>query len=89
MLDISKSKILFEGKEIELTKNELRILNLLMKQSGRIVSRNDIMNELWQSDQFVDDNTLTVNITRIREKLKSIGIEKFILTKRGQGYFVV
>ncbi len=89
MLDISKSKILFEGKEIELTKNELRILNLLMKQSGRIVSRNDIMNELWQSDQFVDDNTLTVNITRLREKLKSIGIEKFILTKRGQGYFVV
>ncbi|WP_026894668.1 response regulator transcription factor [Clostridiisalibacter paucivorans] len=89
VLDISKGVVLHEGKETELTKNELRILNLLMKQKGSIVSRNEIMNELWQSDQFIDDNTLTVNIARLREKLKSIGIEDFIMTKRGQGYIVL
>ncbi|MTI64999.1 MAG: response regulator transcription factor [Firmicutes bacterium] len=88
-LDISKGKVLYNDKETELTKNEFRILHLLIKQSGKIISRNEIMNELWQSDQFVDDNTLTVNIARLRDKLKNIGIKNFIITKRGQGYIVL
>jgi len=87
-LNLSKSAICFEDKEIELTKNEVRILNLLIKNSNKIVSRDEIMNELWQSDEFVDDNTLTVNINRIRKKLNDIGIENFLVTKRGQGYLV-
>jgi DNA-binding response OmpR family regulator len=86
VLDLSKGKVMFEGLEVELTKNELRIFHMLMKQNGRIVTRNDLINELWQSDQFVDDNTLTVNVTRLREKLKSIGVGDVISTKRGQGY---
>lgn len=89
ILDISKSKVLFKNKETELTKNELKILHLLIKNSGKIISRDDIMNELWQSNQFIDDNTLTVNITRLRVRLKSIGIEDYIITKRGQGYLVI
>ena len=89
VLDMSKSTVSFEGSEEELTKNELRILHVLVKNSGSIVSRNDIMDELWQSDQFVDDNTLTVNISRLREKLKAMGIDGFIKTKRGQGYIVI
>lgn len=88
LLEISKSKLAFKNKEIELTKNELRIIHLLMKESGKIISRNDIINELWQSDQFVDDNTLTVNISRLCDKFKSIGLDDFIITKRGQGYLI-
>lgn len=87
-LDISKSKVLFKDKEVDLTKNEFQILHLLIKQQGKIISRNEIMNELWQSDQFIDDNTLTVNISRLREKLRGIGLENFIITKRSQGYVV-
>ncbi len=89
LLDMSRSTVSFEGREQELTKNELRILHVLVKNSGSIVSRNDIMDELWQSDQFVDDNTLTVNISRLREKLKAMGVDGFIKTKRGQGYIVI
>lgn len=89
ILEMSKGTVSFDGKEEELTKNELRILNMLIKNKGSIVSRNDIMDELWQSDQFVDDNTLTVNISRLREKLKSMGVDDFIKTKRGQGYIVI
>jgi DNA-binding response OmpR family regulator len=73
---------------VELTKNEVRILSLLMRNSGRILSREEIMNSLWQSDEFVDDNTLTVNINRLRRKLESVGLEDFLITKRGQGYLV-
>lgn len=87
-LDISKSMVSFEDREIELTKNEVRILNLLMKNSGKIISRDDIMNALWQSNEFVDDNTLTVNINRLRKKLEDIGVNNFLKTKRGQGYLV-
>lgn len=87
-LNLSKSSMSFEGKESELTKNELKILSILMINKNNIVSREDIMNELWQSDEFVDDNTLTVNINRIRNKLSAIGLGDFITTKRGQGYIV-
>ncbi len=85
-LDLSQSKASFENQEVELTKNELRILHLLMKHQTTIVSRDEIMNELWQSDEFVDDNTLTVNINRLRRKLEDVGANDYIMTKRGQGY---
>lgn len=80
--------IRYGDQEVDLTKNELRILNLLIRNSGKIVSRDSLMNELWQSDEFVDDNTLTVNVNRLRHKLESIGASDFITTKRGQGYLV-
>ena len=87
-LDLSKSTVSFEGKQAELTKNELRILHLLMENKGNIISRDDIMNDLWQSDEFVDDNTLTVNINRLRKKLEEVGVVNYLVTKRGQGYLV-
>ena len=61
---------------------------LLMKQNGTIIKREEIMNELWQSDEFVDDNTLTVNITRLRKKLEAAGLVDFIITRKGLGYMV-
>lgn len=87
-INLSKSSISYNNKEIELSKNELKILYLLMKNNQTIISRDEIMEELWQSDEFVDDNTLTVNINRLRKKLESIELIDFIRTKRGQGYLV-
>lgn len=84
----SKSIVSYEKKEIELTKNELRILSVLLHNVGRIVSRDELIDELWQSDEFVDDNTLTVNVNRLRKKLETIGVMDFIITKRGQGYII-
>lgn len=76
------------GEKIELTKNEFLILKTLMEKHGKVVSREEIMERLWGNDEFVDDNTLTVNITRIRKKLEAAGITDFIGTKRGIGYLV-
>ena len=87
-LNISKSIIFNGGKNVELTKNERCILALLIRNRDSIVSRYDLINELWQSDEFVDDNTLTVNVTRLRKKLEDIGAVNYIETKRGQGYIV-
>lgn len=87
-LNISKSSASFNQNEIELTKNEMRILQLLMKNNGKIIARDEIMDELWQSDEFVDDNTLTVNINRLRKKLEEIDVYDYLITKRGQGYMV-
>jgi len=87
-LDTSRSMAHFEGSEVELSKNELRILRLLMCNKDRIISRDEIMNDLWQSEEFVDDNTLTVNINRLRKKLDGIGVHDYLVTKRGQGYLV-
>lgn len=84
-LDVLKSKAMGDG-EIELTKNELGILRLLMLNKSNIISRDDLMNELWQNGEFVDINTLNVNIARLRRKLESIGLKGYLLTKRGQGY---
>jgi DNA-binding response OmpR family regulator len=85
-LDIGRSEALCGGRRAELTKNELRILSLLIERQGNIVSREDIMDALWQTDAFVDDNTLTVNINRLRKKLNGIGAVDLLKTKRGQGY---
>ncbi|UUV13677.1 response regulator transcription factor [Clostridioides difficile] len=87
-LDLSTATINYEDNTIELTKNEIKILYELMKYKGQIVSRNKLMKKLWDNDWFVDDNTLTVNVNRIRSKLNEIGLEDFIETKRGLGYII-
>jgi len=88
VLDIGKSTVKYKESIAELTKNELKILTLLIQNQNTITSRDDIMNELWQSNEFVDDNTLTVNINRLRKKLDEIGAVDFLQTKRGQGYML-
>ncbi len=87
-LNLSKSIVTCGEQGIDLTKNELRILHLLVKNKGLILSRDTIMEALWQSNEFVDDNTLTVNINRLRKKLEGIGASDYIKTRRGQGYYV-
>lgn len=87
-VNISKSNMEYNSKAMDLTKNELKILYFLISKKGNIVSRDDIMRYLWDSEMFVDDNTLTVNINRLRKKLEEIGISEFIETKRGQGYII-
>ena len=88
-IDLSKGKISADGfEETELTKNELHILRLLVSEQGKIVSRDKIMEELWDNEAFVDDNTLTVNMTRLKGKLEQIGISDAITTKRGMGYLL-
>ena len=87
--NMSTSEMTFDNKKCELTKNESKILFTLMKNKGRIVSRNDLMKALWQDDEFVEDNTLTVNINRLRKKLEEIGAVDYIQTKRGQGYILI
>ena len=87
-LDLSRSTATANGQQVELTKNELRILSLLMNHAGAIVSREAIMRDLWDSDAFVDDNTLTVNINRLRTTLEKIGVTGYLATHRGRGYSV-
>lgn len=88
ILDISKSKVQRDEKEVELTKNELKILHFLLKNRGNIVSREEIMNYLWDTDCFIDDNTLNVNVSRLKAQLQSIGLMDMIQTKRGLGYLL-
>lgn len=87
-LDLSRSTATAAGGTVELTKNEMRILALLMRGAGAIVSREDIMRDLWDSDAFIDDNTLTVNINRLRSTLAKIGVTDYLTTHRGRGYSV-
>lgn len=89
ILNTSKSTIEKDGKVIELTKNEYKILKYLVQNREVIVSREDIMECLWESESFIDDNTLTVNITRLRNKLEELNLKELLLTKRGQGYMLV
>ena len=87
-LNLAKSLVTYKGKEIELSKNEVKILHILMKNKEIILSRDEIMEALWQTNEFIDDNTLTVNVNRLRKKLESIGVNDYIITKRGQGYII-
>ena len=87
-LDIGRSVMKIGDTVTELTKNEFKILGFLIKNKGTIVSRDDLMNYLWDSEEFVDDNTLTVNINRVRKKLEEQGLNDVIKTKRGQGYII-
>jgi len=88
VLSLKDNMLYYEDKTIELTKNEFKILYILMKKYETIVSREDIMQELWQDENFIDDNTLTVNINRLRKKLKKIGLNDFIKTIINQGYVI-
>lgn len=85
-LELTKGRVSCGEKSVELTKNELQMMTLLAGKQGEIVTRDELMNALWDNFMFVDDNTLTVNMTRLKTKLESIGIEGAIVTKRGMGY---
>ena len=88
IFDINKDEIKYKDNIATLTKNESKILTILLENREKIVSREEIITALWQSDNFIDENTLSVNINRLRAKLKSIGIDEFITTKKGKGYIV-
>ncbi|NMP37569.1 MAG: response regulator transcription factor [Clostridiales bacterium] len=88
ILDKNDTTLLFGGEKIALTKNEYRILEILMSEKGKVISRDAIMNRLWETDSFIDDNTLTVNITRLRKKLEEHSLNDFITTKKGMGYII-
>ncbi|MCD7825947.1 MAG: response regulator transcription factor [Clostridiaceae bacterium] len=87
-LNLNDSSLSYEGQRIELTKNEFRILQTLFENKGRIVSRDTLMTRLWQMDCYVEENTLTVNIARLRRKLGQVGLDDFIRTKVGSGYII-
>lgn len=87
-VNLSKSTFTYNDKEFDLSKNELKILHFLIKNKSKIVSRDSLMDYLWDNNEFVDDNTLTVNINRLRRKLENAGLGNFIETKRGQGYII-
>ena len=87
-LNIVEGKLYFKGENVDLTKNELKIINMLMLNQEKIVSREEIIEELWDTDEFISENTLTVNVNRLRKKLNSIGLEDVIETKKGQGYII-
>ncbi len=88
-LDLAASTASFRGGCVELSRNELRILDVLMSNPGTIVTRQELMCELWDTDAFIDDNTLTVNVNRVRKALAGLGVpDDFLVTKRGQGYMV-
>lgn len=88
ILDLRSMTIFFEDKSLDLSKNEFKILETLMVNSGKVVSREKLMTALWSTDIFIDDNTLTVNISRLRKSLESLGVKDFIKTKVGAGYYV-
>ena len=88
LLDLNDHTLSFNGENIPLTKNEYRILSCLMEQKGKVISREKLMERLWETDQFVDENTLTVNINRLRKKLDGVGLTHFITTKFGVGYLI-
>ena len=85
-LDLGRGVAARNGVEVELTRNESRILQTLLAAEGRSVSRNALMEALWKSDAFVDDNTLTVNVARLRRRLEELGLSEVLATRRGQGY---
>lgn len=86
MLQVAEAVLTYQDKKVELTRNELRILKTLMENKEKVVSRDTLMTKLWESDCFVDENTLSVNVNRLRRKLADAGLEDFILTKKGIGY---
>ena len=88
ILNLLDATITFGEERLELTKNEFKILEILLEHSGKIVAREDIMKRLWETDSYVDDNTLTVNVTRLRKKLEQAGLKDYIRTKKGVGYMV-
>ena len=88
MLNLNDATMTYKEEKLSLTKNDYKILQIVLENAGRIVAREEIMTRLWESDEFIDDNTLTVNVTRLRKKLEEIGLEDYILTKKGIGYYI-
>ena len=88
MLDTGNNTLRYAGQTLELSRNEYRILQVLLEQKGRTVSRDTLMRKLWETDSFVDENTLTVNMARLRRKLEGAGLTDFIRTKKGLGYLI-
>lgn len=86
ILNLEETTLVYNSEKLELTKNEYKILQVLMSNKGKVVSRDSLMEKLWVSDSYVDENTLSVNINRLRKKLEGIGLDSFILTKKGIGY---
>ncbi len=88
ILNLNDTSLNYKQHKLELTKNDFRIIQTLMENAGKIVSRDDLMTRLWEGDHFIDDNTLTVNITRLRKKLEEIELSDYIVTKKGVGYLI-
>ena len=85
---MNDASLTYNGEKIDLTKNEFRILQTLMENKGRLVSRDTLMTRLWETDNYIEENTLTVNIARLRRKLDKTGLTDFISTKVGEGYII-
>ena len=83
-----EGKIYFKDENVDLTKNELKIMNILMLNQEKIVTREEIIEELWETDEFISENTLTVNVNRLRKRLEDVGLKDFIVTKKSQGYMI-
>ena len=88
ILNLNDASFSYKEKNVSLTKNEFRILQMLMENAGKIIARDDIIARLWESDEFIDDNTLTVNVARLRKKLENAGMDNWIKTKKGIGYYL-
>lgn len=89
VLDVTDACLVYEGRRLELSKNGFRILQVLLERKGSVVSRETLMQRLWETDSYVDENTLTVNINRLRRKLDAVGLTDFITTRKGLGYIIV
>ena len=88
ILNMGDATLTYEGNKVELTKNEYKVIQTLLENKGRTVSRETLMTKLWETDCYVDENTLTVNVTRLRRKLEAVGLKGFIVTKKGVGYMI-
>lgn len=89
ILNMNDQTFIYNEEMVELTKNEYRILQCLLENIGKVVARDTIMMKLWESDDFIDDNTLTVNVARLRKKLENAGLKDYIKTKKGLGYIII
>lgn len=88
VLNTNDTTLTYQGKKLELTKNDYRILMTLMENKGKVITRENLMIKLWESDEYIDENTLTVNMARLRRKMEGIGLDDFITTKKGIGYII-
>ncbi|MDY3888103.1 MAG: response regulator transcription factor [Agathobacter sp.] len=86
ILNLGDATVLYNGNRVELTRNELKILQTLLENKGKIVTRDILMTKIWESDDYIDENTLSVNVNRLRKKLAEMGLEELIVTKKGMGY---
>ena len=87
-LNLGDGVVSFGEEKMELSRNEYKILEILMKKKGNVVPREDLIQALWDTEEFIDENTLTVNVARLRQRLKQIGVEDLISTRKGVGYLI-